>query len=566
MKKEITKKRIITAGAVTLIVMLLAWVGLYLMRGRKATNTVVLDQGWTVRINDKVTENADLAVFYFRNLKRLDSIEISRVITEDLKEGYTAKVKAQFCSVEAFVDDEPIYSFGTREVAENSFLGSGYVFIPLPEDITGKTLRIRFIVNEKNYMTDIGSIRLEKTVDATRLYANANATSVYLNGFVMVFGIALILLGVFVKAFGQDYLTLVLIGVFSALVGHWAGCQGKIYEIFSDGITKISTQEFICLYSAPIPLAIYIWRRHINEKGWREVTLRICTAVFTLFDIITCLLHVTNICRFPQTLVSFHILGTLSLIVILWAGVLHMRKDRPSDMIVILAFLQVTIASFLDLVRLNLQKLVWPNNDIMAEVSFLPIGAILFMTMLVASYLASLYETVLSHAERDALTKIAYHDPLTGLYNRAKANERFEELDAQDTAVALVNFDVNGLKYVNDNFGHEEGDNLLKGISEAIEKAFGNIGTGFRMGGDEFLCIVDPAGIFTIKQAADKMEQELREKSRNSRFTYSVSYGIAYRNKGENRSIQELFAEADEKMYAMKEKSKYSRKALEGKA
>jgi diguanylate cyclase (GGDEF)-like protein len=186
--------------------------------------------------------------------------------------------------------------------------------------------------------------------------------------------------------------------------------------------------------------------------------------------------------------------------------------------------------------------------------------------MLVARYLASLYETVLSHAERDALTKIAYHDPLTGLYNRAKANERFEELDAQDTAVALINFDVNGLKYVNDNFGHEEGDNLLKGISEAIEKAFGNIGTGFRMGGDEFLCIVDPAGIFTIKQAADNMEQELKEKSRNSRFTYSVSYGIAYRNKGEKRSIQELFTEADEKMYAMKEKSKYSRKALEGKA
>ncbi len=566
MKKEITKKRIITAGAVTLIVMLLAWVGLYLMRGRKATNTVVLDRGWTVRINDKVTENVDLAVFYFRNLKRLDSIEISRVITEDLKEGYTAKVKAQFCSVEAFADDELIYSFGTREVAENRFLGSGYVFIQLPEDITGKTLRIRFIVNEKNYMTDIGSIRLEKTVDATRLYANANATSVYLNGFVMVFGIALIFLGLFVKAFGQDYLTLVLIGVFSALVGHWAGCQGKIYEIFSEGITKISTQEFICLYSAPIPLAIYIWRRHINEKGWREVTLRICTAVFTLFDIITCLLHATNICRFPQTLVSFHILGTLALIVILCAGVLHMRKDRPSDMIVILAFLQVTIASFLDLVRLNLQKIVWPNNDIMAEVSFLPIGAILFMTMLVASYLASLYETVLSHAERDALTKIAYHDPLTGLYNRAKANERFEELDAQDSAVALVNFDVNGLKYVNDNFGHEEGDNLLKGISEAIEKAFGNIGTGFRMGGDEFLCIVDPAGIFTIKQAADNMEQELKEKSRNSRFTYSVSYGIAYRNKGEKRSIQEMFTEADEKMYAMKEKSKYSRKALEGKA
>ncbi len=566
MTKEITKKKIIGIGVFTSLIMLLAWGGICLMRGMKNKGTVVMDQGWTVSINDRTIENVNLATFYFRNLKRLDSIEISRTITEDLAERYSARVKAQFCSVEAFVDDVQIFSYGTEEVASNSFLGSGYVFIELPSNIRGKELRIRFIVNENNYMTDIGSIRLEKTSEALRMYAKANAMSVYLNAFVMVFGVALIILGIATRNYGEDYMTLILIGAFSFFIGHWANCQGKIYTIFSNSITKLSTHEFICLYSASIPIAIYIWRRYVKDGGWREKVLRICVISLTSFDIVACLLHATNTLRFPQTLTAYHIFGTLNLICILIAGVFHMRKERTSDLVVILAFCEVAVSTFLDLLRLNIQKAIFPNIDTIVEVSFLPMGAMMFVLMLTASYLFSLYEMVLSHAERDALTKIAYHDPLTGIYNRAKANERFTEIDAQDSAFALVNFDVNGLKYVNDNFGHEEGDNLLKGIAEIIENCFGSIGTNYRMGGDEFLCIVDPAGIFTVNQMIERFERELKEASEKNRYMYSVSYGIAYRSKGENRKISDVYAEADEKMYAMKEKSDYSRKALEGRA
>ncbi len=564
MTKEITKKKIIGIGVITSLIMLLAWGGIYLMRGMKANDTLVMDQGWTVSINDRTIEDVNLATFYFRNLKRLDSIEISRTITEDLSEGYTARVKAQFCSVEAFVDGVKIFSHGTEEVATNSFLGSSYVFIELPSNAQGKELRIRFIVNEKNYMTDIGSIRLDKTSEALRMYAKANAMSVYLNAFVMVFGVALIILGFITRSYGEDHVTLILIGAFSFFIGHWANCQGKIYTIFSSSITKLSAHEFICLYSAPIPIAIYIWRRYIKDGGWREKVLRVCVIVLTLFDIVACLLHVTNIARFPQTLTAYHIIGAVNLICILGSGVFHMRKERPSDLVVILAFCEVAVSTFLDLLRLNIQKAIFPNIDTIVEVSFLPMGAMMFVLMLTASYLFSLYEMVLSHAERDALTKIAYHDPLTGIYNRAKAKERFAEVDAQDSAYALVNFDVNGLKYVNDNFGHEEGDKLLKGIAEMIENFFGSIGTNYRMGGDEFLCIVDPAGIFTVNQMTERLERELKAVSEKSRYVYSVSYGIAYKNKGENRSISEVYAEADEKMYAMKEKSSFSRKALEG--
>jgi diguanylate cyclase (GGDEF)-like protein len=245
------------------------------------------------------------------------------------------------------------------------------------------------------------------------------------------------------------------------------------------------------------------------------------------------------------------------------AGVSRLRREKASDVILILAFSEMALASFMDLIRLKLQRYVFPNVDTITEVSFLPMGAIMFVTLLTASYLFSLYEMVLSHAERDALTKLAYHDPLTGLYNRAKANERLQELDALDSEIALINFDVNGLKYVNDNFGHEEGDCLLKTVADIIEKCFGEIGTNYRMSGDEFLCIVDPAGLFTLNRACEAYDRELKEASKNSKYVISASYGIAYRKKDDSRSIQDIYMEADEKMYAMKEKSRYSRQALE---
>ncbi len=566
MVKQLTTKKIILIGTVAFIGMIIAWSIIYIMHGVRVTDGFNMDRGWTLYLNDKKVENVDISSYTVSGLKRLDTIEISRLVTEDLHRGYTAQVRSSFCSVEVFVNDEPIYSYGTSNVADNSFLGNGYCFVELPADLQGKILKIRYILNEKNAITDIGRITLEPTSDARMVFANKNATSVYMNAFVLVFGLALVAIGFSVRADGKDNLSLILIGIFSALIGHWSNCQGKIYQIFSDSLTKISTQEFLCIYTAPIPLAVFIWSKIKDEGGWREVVLRIVMAVFTVFDVFAIILHLTNIVRFPQSLLAYHIFGVLGIGAISVAGIFKVRKEKTSDKIVILAFGEITAAALLDLIRLHMQRIFLPSKDIIVEVSFLPIGAILLVTMLTASHLFSLYEKVLSHAERDALTKLAYHDPLTGIYNRAKANERFKELEAKDSVYALVNFDVNGLKYVNDNFGHDEGDNLLKKVAELIEKNFSEIGTGYRMSGDEFLCVIDPAGIFTVKQAADRFKKDLKEASKNSKYVLSVSYGIAYKNSSDDKSVQEIYAEADEKMYAMKARSKHSRQALEEEA
>ena len=379
----------------------------------------------------------------------------------------------------------------------------------------------------------------------------------------MVFGLALIVLSLMVRMYDQDSFSLFLIGVFSLLIGNWSNCQGKIYEIFSEDLTRLSVFEYVSLYSAPIPLGIFIWRRFKRVGGWREWVIKLSTLTLAIVDLLACLLHFTNLMRFPDTLTVFQLICGLCLLGVLTASTFKIKYDNISDIVVALAFFEVMISGVLDLIRLNIQRILLPYNDTVTEVSFIPLGVLLFVTNIISSYLFSLYEKILDNAERDALTKLAYQDPLTGLYNRTKAKERFEEIDSQDSPVALVNFDVNGLKYVNDHFGHEEGDVLLKTVASVIDENFGSIGTNYRMGGDEFLCVVDPPGLFAIGRAVNKLDTDLKEASRNNKYIFSVSYGVAYKRKGEARCIQDVYAEADENMYAMKALSPYSREAME---
>jgi diguanylate cyclase (GGDEF)-like protein len=96
-------------------------------------------------------------------------------------------------------------------------------------------------------------------------------------------------------------------------------------------------------------------------------------------------------------------------------------------------------------------------------------------------------QRLLHSSREDAAT-----DPLTGLGNRRRMYVDFEQPVTEERVLAL--FDLNGFKLYNDTFGHPAGDGLLRLIGEALGHAVGDRGSAYRMGGDEFCALVDPAG------------------------------------------------------------------------
>lgn len=146
------------------------------------------------------------------------------------------------------------------------------------------------------------------------------------------------------------------------------------------------------------------------------------------------------------------------------------------------------------------------------------------------------------------------YDILTGARNR-RAFDSHKAVLMHEKKYALVIFDINGLKPVNDNLGHEQGDKLIMGIADVLIASFFDVGKVYRIGGDEFCVVCDDKGEEQIKDALGNVEQNIIKANRNRRdqLTLSVSYGWEIHKADDKRDYKEVFNAADGKMYEMKQ-------------
>lgn len=149
-------------------------------------------------------------------------------------------------------------------------------------------------------------------------------------------------------------------------------------------------------------------------------------------------------------------------------------------------------------------------------------------------------------------------DPLTGIYNRRYLYDNFDHVlqDAKEKALGLtcVVFDLDKLKYVNDNFGHVAGDKILKQFAFLISKEIRPSDIFTRIGGDEFVGIFINMTMDTLKQRVDRWQKILEAHpitSEGHQLTGEFSYGVSELYK-DGESLSELLNIADKRMYKHK--------------
>lgn len=153
----------------------------------------------------------------------------------------------------------------------------------------------------------------------------------------------------------------------------------------------------------------------------------------------------------------------------------------------------------------------------------------------------------------------SYTDELTGLLNRRSFEDDMSKLKKRPTLryITFVALDVNSLKRMNDTRGHMAGDELIKAAAIIIRDTFAPFGKCYRIGGDEFVAILDkPVG--DMAALLDEFEDTLSGWHGKYVKQVSVSCGIACADEMPGCSVEELLAAADEEMYK-KKKEYYSR-------
>lgn len=134
----------------------------------------------------------------------------------------------------------------------------------------------------------------------------------------------------------------------------------------------------------------------------------------------------------------------------------------------------------------------------------------------------------------DQAQHLAFHDELTGLANRRLLLDRLTQAIAhasrQKRHVALVFFDINGFKSINDTYGHAHGDAVLKGVAERLRICLRTTDTACRYGGDEFVVMLpEIAGEQSVAAVEQKLRCQLAEPYliNGDRLTAKPSIGIA---------------------------------------
>lgn len=147
-------------------------------------------------------------------------------------------------------------------------------------------------------------------------------------------------------------------------------------------------------------------------------------------------------------------------------------------------------------------------------------------------------------------TRMSYVDELTDLFNRrAYANDIESYQNASDyEELTIVVIDINGLKQVNDNLGHKAGDELIKGASTCIRRAFRNLGLVYRTGGDEFVALLK-GDEQRIKQAIIQLDKNASEWHGKYVNELHLAKGAVFCKYYLNESFATLQDLADKRMY-----------------
>lgn len=177
----------------------------------------------------------------------------------------------------------------------------------------------------------------------------------------------------------------------------------------------------------------------------------------------------------------------------------------------------------------------------------------------VRTVLAVARDITLLKEHQEQLEHIAHYDVLTGLPNRIMLADRLQQMMLQsarrNTSLGIVYIDLDGFKEVNDTYGHDAGDLLLKTVSQRMQKALRDGDTLARLGGDEFVAVIgDLANNTDAEEVLHRLLREVRRDVHDNGFMTSVSasLGVTFYPQEEDIDADQMLRQADQAMYQAK--------------
>ena len=197
------------------------------------------------------------------------------------------------------------------------------------------------------------------------------------------------------------------------------------------------------------------------------------------------------------------------------------------------------------------------SESIAAIIRYLEIGTAVDITILILIMLFRSLEAVRIRHRNSQLEQKAFTDQHTGLPNKGRCEEFFNDADLMQQPVGCIVFDLNNLKVANDTLGHSVGDQLIENFARLLRNAIPAQNFVGRYGGDEFMAVIYDASREKMEKILGQIQEDVQEFNRlhhgGSKFVeVSYAYGWTLSTDFPDCSFRVLFDKADKNMYENK--------------
>ena len=508
--------------------------------------------GWQVSVDGKTEWYAELPPYIIEDNPK--EIILSRTVNGKDTVGFYSASK----QIYVYLDEEELFEFVSDGSMHTKSPGAAWLFAELEQEDNGKTLSVRIVPCYEGDRVKLPSFYHGTRTGITLSYVKEKFPLLLLS--ILGSMVGLILLCMWAAAGKKLQLSKGIPGLacFAVFIGAWSAIETNIHPFFFQKLLIFSWMSYMFLKLAVVPFLLFVNITFHNRKSKVLYTLAILSSAEFW---ITGILQFTGIKDYSETVFVTHIILMIGCIYIIATTVpkmVHYKNDSEElpDRKITYIVHSICIIIVATTALMDLASYYYNNSTDVAYYS--RFGYFTYIIAVTFAFLIDFVNLIAMGKQAEIIREEASLDVMTRLYNRAAFEKDIEKPNKIGIrSMGIIVCDLNNLKQFNDVYGHDMGDYYIIASSEVIQDIFGRWGQVYRIGGDEFCCIVKnlPEAAFEIERG--KMELRMKELHVPGYDVHmQISSGYASFDATHDQNLKDTMKRADGRMYERKKKLK----------
>lgn len=458
-------------------------------------------------------------------------------LPEDLPDGAVLEVVSPRDSVEVSVGSQTVY-----EAPESGAL-TAVLWVPLPDDSAGKVLTVTgrgddaALLARLNAVSSVGSgAALQRRLFADNFYALV----FFLFALITAGFLAYVSFRSWHRRLGETTYSVGALSLFILCSGIWVLTDSPLLQFVINDGSSVAMVSAITFLLMPI-----LFLRFLKSMLPGKLLFDVLGCLFLAAMAVGLLLHLTGLVSIYDSIGIYHL---MLLAMFLLVTITFARQNHPQHRLILIGCLLYFLLEVLGLWLYHLM----PTSRLYAVV--ICFGIFALGTSCIITWFDEYLGDIGRLAQNELLQKLAFLDNLTGVLNRS-AFDRDCKTIAEQSDITFVMLDINGLKSTNDTWGHVIGDHLIQSAAKLITDVFGASGSIYRIGGDEFVAILQGASEKTTAALLQDFAARMQGRTIEHAIPVRIAYGAAS-TREDGVTTANLLQHADQRMYARKKAMK----------